>query len=520
MSSPSSPSPSAIASVIDSVVHGQNAVLSFRNLSTIATISLLEAQSHLYKYASNSKNDITVLWHVTTTNDSVTKTTLTANPPSTVTKKKVWAVAPSNMSTTNPSVWLSPDREIALEQAAQPSNIANALRDGRFLPIASSTAGWDTRPDPRFAGGAVSSGRAVKKAGGLLGAVKQTQKRSIQKHGNGSAKKAPSFKKMSNGNSASTKSKLKENGHGHANGNGNSNLSGGGGQKSSLFSSKRLGQNAADKIKQKQKVQDDTKTTSKKSRRVISIDDDDDDNHDVEEKKKDVFEDDDDDDNDSVMEMERKAMEREGERTEEERAEIERELKDLSNEDIGDEQQPESPEIKDVDDEAEAEKEVEIEVENTVKEGVKRSFRETFGLPEQSKGSRRIRKEVAITEEGEDGYLITRRVMKTFDENGNEVEVEVDDNDNDTEDVEKEKKREKVGNKSGTTSCLPGRTQGSGSNKKNCAMNGNGTKKSEKSEKSEKSGIGKKSKSGQKSGGTIKPKKKKGNIMSYFAKKT
>lgn len=502
--------------VIESVVFGSQSVLSFRQLSSLLQVPLHTAQTYLASYASGKGDDsLAVLWHVKTGSiANEIRTTLTTNPPSDARAKHVWAIGPSGIPV-NPTVWLQPDREATRKQADEPAHQPNALRDGRFLPIASPTAAWDMRPDPRYTDAVPSSGgkSAPRKPGTLLSAIKQASKRSTQI----AFKQSPSQTPL----------------------------------KASLFSSRRLGQDASDRMKTKERqlsnsnadarkkpssvsVHNSQESDShrnggalqkdgKKKRRIVSEDDDNDDVDTSEatiQSKVASMDGESDDDDDSIQAIEHKAMEKE--RSEEEQAEIDRELRDLTNEDDG----PESPKIKDFDGEEVLKQEVgtdegEYRLDGSAKDGVKRSFRESFGLPEQPRGARRIRKEVSVTEE-ENGYIVTRKVMKTFDEHGNEI------NSDESERIDKDEEPGQHASMSclPTMSSRPSKQIGSlfksssnssqGKDKPSSAATKVGSKDSNKEKK--KNG---KSSTAAKSGTSAskKAKKGKGNIMSYFGKK-
>lgn len=270
----------------------------------------------------------------------------------------------------------------------------------------------------------------------------------------------------------------------------------------SLFASKRLGADAAKRIKEGEKKgkgrkekgdnDEEDKVPVKKGRRLIDDDEDED------------------GDDESDGEKERVAMEKEAaerevaerEAADAERAELQREVAELTRQhEEEEEDEPESPEIRDV----EEEKQQEEKQESPNRSPTKRKLNEAFGLPSAS-GPRRIRREVEETVQKDDGYLVTRRVTKLFDENGSEV-------------VEEEKpkpkaevERPKSPPKSGFGKPL----------KPLNSQNGKSVKPKLGSQKKEKGKDGKRpsSKSGANGGAKKAPRKKiKGNIMSYFGKK-
>lgn len=491
-------SSSCVNSVIDSFIHGKQAVLSFRELSALSDIPLREARQHLSTYALKA-SDITVLYHVSTK----ARVTLTTTKPSTG-RAKVWAIAPKaiKLSTT---VWMNGDRESMLKAASEPSHQPNALRDGRYLPIHSTSAAWDTRIDPRFAGQPASSSsfsHNSRKASAVLNAVKMHQKRTSNAVSNAKAKRSKKalslngsqreLNDMTNAaKSVSTSSQASQQKPQ---------------QPRSLFSSKPLGQAVADRMKGNNNLSSSRKNIRK---RRITCDDDDDDQEEENEMKKNaqkaVEEEEEEEDVDSEVEIERRAFERER-KDADERAEVEQELQNLSNEVPG---EPESPEIKDVDDDGLLEQD--LGVKNKERgESVKRSFRETFGLPpEQANGTRRIRKEVEVTVE-ENGYFVTRREVRTFDEHGNEIKNESPTTKAEINDSDKENKE-----KSPPTSCMPLMTPK--------AKRSNDQFKDNDGKGAQPSSVGGSTKTKSQKGGVSKKAKKakgKGNIASFFSKKS
>lgn len=501
--------------VIDSVVHGSQAVLSFRELSALLSVPLHVAQGHLTGYVarrSKKKPAPNVLWHVTTAAglDGVIRTSLTSTPPLTAVAKKVWAVAPP-ASARSSDLWLQPDRNRDLALVSEPTHQPNSLRDGRFLPVVSPTCDWDARPDPRFGAVAAPALSNKRKASSLLQSVKQPIKRGAQ------AKTAKATKPSFKPNAARTN-----------------------GPSSSLFSKKRLGQAAAARMKGKGKegntssdgratsqdsrgVTQSTKSLSlpkanrkknaKSTRHVMNVDS----PHEAEDDKMKASRPDagklnlidDDDDDDSIEEMEHRAMEKE--RTDEDRAEVERELRDLCNDDDNDE--PQSPELQDVDKDGEEKKEVDAEAASNADnptspsqsgpDGSKRSFRETFGLPQDGRGARRIRKEVHEVVE-ENGYMLTKVVIKTFDEHGNEVNCE------------------DPANKESNLATSNHKNEASAARQSDADMpskSKNGLFKGFNGKPSAKKDAAKKEKAGSVPSKKTSKKKVKGNIMSYFGKK-
>lgn len=211
----------------------------------------------------------------------------------------------------------------------------------------------------------------------------------------------------------------------------------------SLFSTKRLGADAAARIRAEDR--NTAKTTengskparrkgssnAKKGRRVIADSDDDEEPAPMEEEEEEV-----DEEEKHIADMEREAEQREAEeaaRAEAERTELQREVEELTRNDFEEEkagkedeeeEEPQSPELCEVGEKGADG--VEGGSPSRTPESGKRKLNEAFGMPSvEQKGGRRIRKEVDETVEDERGYLVTRRVVKTFDENGNEVDDEV-----------------------------------------------------------------------------------------------
>lgn len=280
----------------------------------------------------------------------------------------------------------------------------------------------------------------------------------------------------------------------------------GGAVKAGLFSSKSLGANAAAKIRAAEREKE-TETEmemegveqrnggakrgeleGKKGKRVVEV------GSDEEEA--------------SEGEREREALERESaekERADREREELRKEVEDLTRQHEGEDEEPQSPEIRDLDEET-VEREVDMKKKMPVsKSPEKRKLQEAFGLPEVSQ-PRRIRREVEETVLGEDGYLHTRRIVKVTNEHGNEV-IE------DSSDKEAEQNDKKNGD-------VKAQTKGTFSTPLKPTNSQGG--KTMTSARKEKAKDGKKpaSKQGSSTPKRTPKKKIKGNIMSYFGKKS
>lgn len=347
---------------------------------------------------------------------------------------------------------------------------------------------------------------AKQKPSSLLQSVKQSVKQPVKQPTKQPTKRAPSSK------SAFKQPPSRQNG-----------------TSNSLFSSKRLGHDATARMRAKQgkpeapainmdKSEQNSsrelaaqRKEGKKNRRIQIIDSEDesgDDKMDISRPEDDNKQNGGDDgDADSIQEMEQRALEKE--RSQEEQEELERELRDLTNE--GDDEEPESPTLQQMDVGEKAKKGAGGDEDEAVTsptksplESTKRSFRESFGLPEETRGARRIRKEVEEVVE-ENGYMVTRRVVKTFDENGNEVNCE----DVDSKEVGLAESNEvAMAKQTPETPVKSKSTVFKSLNPKSAQKKDNG--------KMEKTG----SKPGPSSASKKPPKKKvKGNIMSYFGKK-
>lgn len=273
--------------------------------------------------------------------------------------------------------------------------------------------------------------------------------------------------------------------------------------KSGLFSSKSLGASAAAKIRAVEKEKDTESEEGQQRNGVVKK------RRESEGKKgKRVVEMGSDDEEASEGERERAALEMEAaerERADREREELRKEVEDLTRQHEDEDEEPQSPEIRDLDEEA-VKREVEVEEKMSVKKSPeKRKLNEAFGLPEVSR-PRRIRREVEETVLGEDGYLHTRRVVKVTDEHGNEV-VE----DNGDRRVEQNEKRngdvETPAKGSFPTPLKPTSSEGGKTM---------GSMKREKMKDVKRSA----SKPGSSTPKKTPKKKIKGNIMSYFGKKS
>lgn len=482
--------------VIDSVVHGKQSILSFRLLSTLLNISYAAAQSHLQSYVNSLKTleEVKVLWHVVTETNGVRRTQLSVKPAAKAKNKRVWAIGPPTVPDETP-FWLQQDRNDEISFLKQPPAETNTLRDGAHLPIVSASAAWDARPDPRYGNTGLPQPTSSKPSS-LLAAVKSSKK--------------PESKLAKNSSNPNACFKPKQ------------------AQSSSLFSSSRLGQGSIQRMKEKEIALTGgvahgahDRRGNGKGRRVI---DDDSDGSDDESGGGHTLKDEMNGDESEVggeggLPGEgREPME--WGRSEADKAEVRRELEELVRESSDDDEKPRSPVLEDVnvDDDEVVKGELGMDVDTTEANdsashatGPKRSFRETFGLPEQPRGTRRVRREVEESVE-ENGYIVTRRVMKTFDENGQEVQsiesepllanlCSASPNKENTISTDSAKEPSTAGSRSkpadGTSSTSKQNGNGKFGNTEKTSVKSKGNKRTDKS-----------SKKGRK------------NIMSYFTKKT
>lgn len=415
---------------IEALLETCKPALTFRHLSAHLQIPTRHAQALLHTYlTSRSNQPLSSLWCVTTrTSSGIKRTALTTTPDASdePLSKALWAIAPAPLSPTTPaSAWLSADISRDHDLQSAPPSECNPLRDGRFNPIRSPTSVWVPSSAPAAPAASSKSKPASNRTpSSLLASVKAKVKAREAKH---AAAKSNPFKQSP----AAPASKP----------------DGG-----TLFSTKRLGAAAAariqaeDRSKAKSLEKPASKSASKlrgntgakKARRVIADSDDEEDA----EKPRAEEEDEPDDEEKNINDMEREAERREAEEADREaaeREELQREIADLTGkleeeeEEVEEEQPvkdaeesdgPQSPELNEVNNKKTASAPLEGEQEqspNRSPTGGKRKLSEVFGLPSMEKsGARRIRKEVEETVE-EGGYLLTRRVFKTFDENGNEI---------------------------------------------------------------------------------------------------
>lgn len=428
---------------LDALIHGKHQCVSFRHASALLSIPARSAQKLLHNYVqSQPAHTLTVLWVVSQRdqNTGVVRTVLTTTPSSTA-NKQIWAVGP-NTAASAPSqhaVWIADDANRERELTKKPSHEPNSLRDGRYNVVQSSTSVLDSRIDPRLGGdpklaSAQKEGSEKKSAPtSLLSLVRSKSK------GKKGSKQAPfSFK-----NAAST------------NGGGSTTKSTG----ANLFASKPLGAGSIRKIKEEERAkatekQHENKPTSsrnrtsskasrpsttnrkqrntKKARRVVIQPESDD--SDGAESADEV-----DEEQQQMKQLEREAAEQE--RADAERAELEQELMDLNRQGAD---EPESPQLQDLQDEEMK------DVDDTPKHDDKPSEspnkgKRTFweAVNQKPTSGRRVRKEVEELVE-EKGYYVTRRVIKIFDENGNEVK---EDSDGDAKmDTDETPKKSKIDN--------------------------------------------------------------------------
>lgn len=408
---------------IDALVHGKQSAVSFRHLSSLLKIPARAAQNLLVSYlATQAASSLTVLWCVTAPNPSTghIQTRLTSHPPPEA-RKQIWAVGPAEAATA-PSphaVWIAPDTARDRDLVSQPSHHENELRDGRFNRIVSSTYKWNSRLDPRLEGNASLSTALPKRTSTLLSTVKSKTK------GKTKSKNRPSafsFKPKSAGR----------------------------GPASSLFSSKPLGASAVASIKATEKEKGEDKSvlikskrsnistlmkkgyvngttrengrkppSAKKARRVIAVSDNEEEQKEVEGEEPE--EEELDEEEQQRRELEQEDAQREAEDADKE--ELQREVKALSGQSW---EEPESPELRDVDEKYEVKDDAEpcspAKSSSATPESGKRTIWEALG--EAPGSGRRIRKEVTETVVGESGYIVTRNVVKIVDEHGNEIKDE------------------------------------------------------------------------------------------------
>lgn len=385
--------PAPVAAHLDATLHGTTRAVTFRELSRKLSLPFSVAQSHLARYAA-SHPSLRVHWAVShRLPTGVVRLTLTPAPDDlpAVLSRAVWSLSPSHLPTPAVRAALREDVHHDCALASAPNHAVNPLRDGRFNRITSATARW-TPAQPPVAPRQTS---VVNNRGAstLLAQVK---------------KKAAARKAKQPARNRSAPFKLAA-------------------ESSNLFSQKRLGAQAASRIKKADGGRDGGKQrekphTAKKARRIVEDDDDDDDEHEVEEEEEEEEE--------SEAEKERIAMEREAadaEAAHADREEVKREVEELMRNDDEDdkadlpdsdhanvkEEQPESPQLNDLEENTK---------EPSAKERspAKRKLADAFGFPSKS-GPRRIRREVEETFTNEKGYIITRMVTKVFDGNGNQV---------------------------------------------------------------------------------------------------
>lgn len=392
--------------IIDTLLNSRNAPVSFRHLSAHLKIPTRDAQSLLLDYVSTHPN-VEVLWGVTTVSSAThRRLSLTTSPPHEYLSKTVWAIAPAGTG----ELWLASDSTAALALSGASVARPNALRDGRFNPIKSERSIWKatdgeasaphqtlpskTKPNR----GSVSSrnmhGQDKPFGGSLLAEMNREQK-------DRGMKRAMSLK----GNFKSVAS--------------NSNTR----KKVNTSACKKLGAAALAKIRAANQNENNRPSVPKKvTRRPAS-----------EGSKGRRIVEEESDGGDSDVDKEQEALRREAaeqERAETERKRLEREreeamleAQELARDDDDEDEEPQSPNIRDLDEEPAA---MEIDSKRTTSDKrtpEKRKLNEALGLPEVSR-PQRTRKEVRETVPGEGGYVIERVVTKEFDQHGNEIREE------------------------------------------------------------------------------------------------
>lgn len=395
---------------IDSFVHGKQSVLSFRRLSDELDVQYCTAQSYLQSYVANmsASDAVTVLWHVVSEENGVSRSELTFTPSVDPCEKSVWAIAPKSLPTELP-LWLREDLMHDLSLTQTTTYEANSLRSGSRLSVISPTAVWDSRPDPRL-GDAGPPPSLARKSSSLLTNVKSSAN-SGPKLGKNEPSRNSFFKHKQKPPSATAPAQsLRQRSK-------NRNQ---GGERGSISQSNFIRKSGNSRI-------------DRKNRRIISDDSNEEDHveaagkHNDRKDFKNVTDIMEEDDSESSQEHDLRAMERE--RAHEDEAEAERDQRELT---LQGDEGPVSPVLKDVDGDEAMGVEAELNVNGKgnasvdLLKGSKRSFFEPSGTSNFIRGARRIRKEV---EEQiiQNGYFVTRRVVKTFDENGQEVKSEKSD---------------------------------------------------------------------------------------------
>ncbi|KAI0560467.1 DNA polymerase subunit Cdc27 [Gracilaria domingensis] len=433
---------------LDALVHGKQQCVSFRHLSALLSVPARSAQKLLLSYIHSQPSEkLSVLWVVSRRDQrtNAVKTVLTASPSATETKQ-IWAVGPATAASA-PSLhaaWIALDTNRERELVKRPSHEPNELRDGRFNVLKSSTVDYDQRIDPRLGGDAnlvTKSSTEKKKSSSFLSMVKSKTKAKKSKQASFSFKKpasnagsssslfnskplgADSVRKIK----ADERAKTKEP-------NGKNNLSSPTPPSARKSSAPNTGKSSGEDRRKKK--------NGKKARKIVVQADSDSEDRDSEEevdeqeaiRRKMEEERDEEMDEEQRRIMELEEEEALADHAAAERAELEKELVDLQD---TVEEEPESPVLQDMDAEMKDVEHVTPEkgqdVDDSPNKG-KRSYWDTLNhTPTQG---RRIRKEVQELVE-ENGYFVTRRVIKVFDEDGKEV------SDDDGKDAEKEEEERK-----------------------------------------------------------------------------
>eukprot|EP00177_Eucheuma_denticulatum_P006583 GFKZ01011983.1.p1 GENE.GFKZ01011983.1~~GFKZ01011983.1.p1 ORF type:complete len:518 (+),score=92.49 GFKZ01011983.1:130-1554(+) len=387
---------------IDTLLNSENSPVSYRHLSTHLNIPTRDAQALLLDYASSRPN-IEVLWCVTTLSPTSHRcVSLTTILPESYLSKKVWAIATTGAH----PLWLASDSTAALALSGAPVAQPNALRDGRFNPIKSDGSLWKsldaaachdpqrlpskTKPN-RDSVSPWAAQRQDKPFGGaLLAEMNREQKAK-------GLRRSMSLKSpfTSLGSDSNTKKKVNSS------------------------ACKKLGAAALAKIRAankndhrpsvERKVNRRLGLEGSKGRRVIEEESDDGDS-------------DDDKEQEALRReaAERERAERDRKRLEREAEEARLEAQELAKDDDDDDEEPQSPTIRDLDEEPAA-MDIDYKMSTSAKRTPeKRKLNEALGLPEVSR-PQRIRKEVVETVQGEGGYMIERMVIKEFDQHGNEI---------------------------------------------------------------------------------------------------
>jgi hypothetical protein len=139
---------------LDALVHGERRIVSFRLLSGVLRLPTTAAKAALRAYAREHPDGLAVLWAVTLGNGPPPSSSfcLTAAPypgpdllrGAPVRAKTVWAVARRDAAPPPGAdeLWTAEDRAREMQMVARPAEEVNELRDNRWSVFRSETAGW------------------------------------------------------------------------------------------------------------------------------------------------------------------------------------------------------------------------------------------------------------------------------------------------------------------------------------------------------------------------------------------